>query len=155
VSISPENQATAGLDPPPGRALPPYSALPLAFCLLVAGGIVLGGVIRQRFEHPLMDALAALIILVAISAAMPPWRYAIGEVMVGLGVVLIVMPASLGLPLHVSLELVAGAALLGGAGALHMERYPPEPPDPDVDGYWRTISLTGMLLDLLVRRRRT
>lgn len=156
MSISPESQAGAGAGPerPLERPLPPHSALPLAFCLLVAGGIMLGGIIRQRFEHPLMDTLALLVILVAVSAAIPPWRYAIGEVLVGLGVVLLVMPTSLGLPLQVSLELLAGAILLGGTGALHMERYPPRPPDPGLDGYWRTVSLTGVLLDLLVRRRR-
>jgi hypothetical protein len=151
VSISPEPQAGAGHD----RPIPPYSALPLAFCLLVAGGVMLGGIIRQRFAHPLMDAIALLIILVAVSAAIPPWRYAIGEILVGLSVVLVVMPTSLGLRMDVALELLAGAVLLGGTGALHMERYPPQPPDPDADGYWRTVSLTGVLLDLLVRRRRS
>jgi hypothetical protein len=151
VSISPESQTGAAPDQP----APLHSALPLAFCLLVAGGIMLGGIIRQRFEHPLMDAVGLLIILVAVSAAVPPWRYAIGEILVGLGVVLLVMPISLGLALHVSLELLAGAILLGGTGALHMERYPPEPSTTDDDGYWRTVSLTRVLLDLLVRRHRS
>jgi hypothetical protein len=154
VSISPESQAGTGAGPSVERPLSPHSALPLAFCLLVAGGIMLGGVIRQRFEHPLMDALSLLIILIAIGAAIPPWRYAIGEVLVGLAVVLLVMPTSLGLPLRASLELLAGSLLLGGTGALLMERYPPDPPDPDRDAYWRSVSLTGMLLDLLVRRRK-
>ena len=101
---------------------------------------MLGGIIRQRFEHPFMDAGALMIILVAVSAALPPWRYAIGEILVGLGVVLLVMPTSLGLNLSVSLELLAGAILLGGTGALHMERYPADPPDPTDDRYWRTVS---------------
>lgn len=157
MSISPESRAGAGpqAGPGPDRPLPPHSALPLAFCLLVAGGIMLGGIIRQRFAHPLMDAITLLIILVALSAALPPWRYAIGEVLVGLSVVLLVMPTSLGLRLSAALELLAGAVLLGATGALHMERYPPQPPGPDGDGYWRTVSLTGVLLDLLVRRRRS
>jgi hypothetical protein len=134
--------------------LPPRSALPLAFCLLVAGGIMLGGIIRQHFGHPIMDAVGLVILLVAIGAAVPPWRYAIGEVLVGLAVILLVLPVSLGLSLQLSFELVVGAVLLGGAGALHMERYPPEPPAPAADGYWRTVSLTAVLLDLLLRRGR-
>ena len=153
MTISPASQAGASSGSPLDRPLARKSALPLAFCLLVAGGIIVGGMIRQRFEHPLMDAFGLLVILTAVSAAVPGWRYAIGELLVGLGVILLVMPTSLGLPLNVSLELVAGAVLLSGPGALHMERYPPDPYDPVADGYWRTVSLTGILLDLLIRRR--
>jgi hypothetical protein len=154
VSSLQEDQAATSPEQQFERSVPAHSALPLAFCLLVAGGIMLGGIIRQRFEHPFMDAVALLIVLVAVSAAIPPLRYAIGEVLIGLCVVFLVMPPSFGLSLNIGLELVAGAVLLGGAGALHMERYPPSPPDPEYDGYWRTISLTAFLLDLLVRRRR-